>query len=260
MLWDSHPLALGATPAQVFIDGIPQLTDAHLLEKPETFQRTPPVPNFDKEAQEAVEYEGLPPLEPVAVATRLVVFVNVRTVLAPAGSGVEELFSAADESALGTVVTENGRITCVGVCSMDVAADATVIDLQGGSISPGLVSFGSPLGLEHIAAEQSTVDGPVYDPLSKNGVPRIVGGDGAIIRAADGLLYGTRDALYVRLVPYSRCPLIRLADSRTALASRRPSSRRPRMASLVGSASRFPSAQRTSWSEAPSCRRSPPCI
>ncbi|KAJ7510409.1 carbohydrate esterase family 9 protein [Mycena galericulata] len=194
VIWDSHPLALGATPVQVFIDGVPQLTDPHIVEKPDTFQRTPPVPNFDKEAQEAVEYDGLPPLEPTSVTTRPVVFVNVRTVFAPAASGVEELYSSADDDALGTVIAQDGRITCIGVCSVDIA-DAPVIDLQAGSISPGLVSFGSPLGLEHIAAEESTIDGLIYDPLSKDGVPDIVGGDGAIIRAADGLLYGTRDAL-----------------------------------------------------------------
>ncbi|KAJ7510407.1 hypothetical protein B0H11DRAFT_1187413 [Mycena galericulata] len=194
VIWDSHPLALGATPVQVFIDGVPQPTDPHVVEKPDTFQRTPPVPNFDKEAQEAVEYDSLPPLEPTSVTTRPVVFVNVRTVFAPAASGVEELYSSADDGALGTVIAQDGRITCIGMCSVDVA-DATVIDLQAGSISPGLVSFGSPLGLEHIAAEESTIDGLIYDPLSRNGVPDIVGGDGAIIRAADGLLYGTRDAL-----------------------------------------------------------------
>ncbi|KAJ7454753.1 carbohydrate esterase family 9 protein [Mycena latifolia] len=192
VLWDSHPLALGATPKQVFIDGIPQLLDAHIVEKPEAFQHTPPVPNFDKEAQEAVEYEGLPPLEPTTTTKRPVVFANVRSVFKPAASGVEQLYSATDDSVLGTVVAENGRITCVGICSRDVT-DATVIDFQGGSISPGLVSFGSPLGLEHIAQEYSTVDGTIYDPL-KDGVPEIIGGDGAIIRAADGLLFQTRDA------------------------------------------------------------------
>ncbi|KAJ7116412.1 carbohydrate esterase family 9 protein [Mycena epipterygia] len=194
VIWDSHPLALGATPSQVFIDGIPQLSDAHVVEKPDTFQHSPPVPNFDHEAQEAVKYEGLPPLEPTAATTRSVVFVNVRSVFKSGVSAVEQLFSAADDGPLGTVVTENGLITCVGVCAMDVA-DATTIDLQAGSISPGLVSFGSPLGLEHIAQEASTVDGPIFDPMSKNGVPEIVGGDGAIIRAADGLLFRTRDAL-----------------------------------------------------------------
>jgi hypothetical protein len=195
VIWDSHPLALGATPAQVFIDGIPQLESPHVVEKPKTFQHAPSVPNFDKEAQEAVEYDGLPPLEPTAVKIRPIVFVNVKSVLTPDDEGVHELFSATGGGTLGTVVAENGHITCVGVCSTDFA-DATIIDLEAGSISPGLVTFGSPLGLQHIEAEDSTADGAIYDPLSSSGVPEIVGGDGAIIRAADGLVFQTRDALY----------------------------------------------------------------
>ncbi|KAJ7164026.1 carbohydrate esterase family 9 protein [Mycena crocata] len=194
VIWDSHPLALGATPTQVFIDGIPQLSDPYVVEKPETFQHSPPVPNFDKEAKEAVEHEGLPPLEPTTVITRPVIFVNVQSAFTPGTVGIEQLFSTPDNGTLGTIITEYGRIVCAGVCSTNVA-DATVIDLEGGSISPGLVSFGSPLGLEHIAGEESTLDGPIYDPLSPNGVPAIVGGDGAIIRAVDGLLFRTRDAL-----------------------------------------------------------------
>lgn len=60
--------------------------------------------------------------------------------------------------------------------------------------SPGLLSFGSPLALEDIQSEASTWDGPVYDILD-NDVPDIV--NGALIRAADGLKFETRDALYV---------------------------------------------------------------
>ncbi|KAJ7841313.1 carbohydrate esterase family 9 protein [Mycena olivaceomarginata] len=166
VIWDSHPLALGATPAQVFIDGIPQLESPYVVEKPKTFQHAPSVPNFDKEAQEAVEYDGLPPLEPTAVKIRPIVFVNVK-------SASTELFLATDGGTLGTVVAENGHITCVGVY-------ATIIDLEAGSISPGL--------------RTRTADGAIYDPLSSSGVPEIVGGDGAIIRAADGLVFQTRDA------------------------------------------------------------------
>ncbi|KAF7330294.1 Carbohydrate esterase family 9 protein [Mycena venus] len=194
VIWDSHPLALGATPVQVFIDGIPQLEDVHVVQKPKAFQRAPSVPNFDKEAQEAVEYEGLPPLEPNTAKTRPVVFINVQSVFTPDAEGIQQAFLAADNSTLGTVVAEDGHITCIGVCSTDFV-DATIIDLQAGSITPGLVSFGSPLGLNHIEGEPSTTDGPIYDPLSDAGVPEIVGGDGAIIRAADGLLFQTRDAL-----------------------------------------------------------------
>lgn len=60
--------------------------------------------------------------------------------------------------------------------------------------SPGLVSYGSPLGLSHIIAESSTTDGIVVGPLAAK-IPTILGGDGAIIRAVDGLMYGSRDAL-----------------------------------------------------------------
>ncbi|KAF8207137.1 carbohydrate esterase family 9 protein [Mycena galopus ATCC 62051] len=194
VVWDSHPLVLGATPVQVFIDGIPQLQDAYVVEKPQAFQRAPSVPNFDKEAQEAVKHDGLPPLEPTTIKTRPVVFINVQSVFTPdADFGVQQVFSAADDRALGTVVTENGHITCVGVCSTDFA-NATIVDLEAGSISPGLVTFGSPLGLEHMQSEPSTNDGVLYDALSGSGVPEIVGGDGAMIRAADGLLFRTRDA------------------------------------------------------------------
>ncbi|KAJ6468411.1 carbohydrate esterase family 9 protein [Mycena sanguinolenta] len=194
VLWDSHPLSLGATPVQVFIDGVPQLEDAYVVEKPDAFQRAPSVPNFDKEAEDAVKYEGLPPLDPTTVKARPVIFTNVQSVFTPDAFGVQQLFLAPDDNTLGTVVAVNGEITCVGVCSTDFT-DATVIDLEAGSICPGLVTFGSPLGLDQIQEEPSTNDGTLYDPLSGTGVPQIVGGDGAIIRAADGLQFGTRDAL-----------------------------------------------------------------
>ncbi|KAJ7220042.1 carbohydrate esterase family 9 protein [Mycena pura] len=195
VIWDSHPLALGATPIQVFIDGIPQLEDPHVVEKPDSFQQAPSVPNFDKEALQAVEYDGLPPLEPIAATRDLVVFINVQSVLTLGSSGVQEVFSATDDNARGTVVAEAGRVICAGICRIQHIVNPKVIDLQGGAISPGLVSFGSPLGLEHIAQEPSTVDGPVFDQLSPAGVPEVLGGASAIIRAADGLLFQTRDAL-----------------------------------------------------------------
>lgn len=71
---------------------------------------------------------------------------------------------------------------------------AHVIDLNGGSISPGLVTFGAALGLEEIQGEESTHDGVVIDPFTKD-VPSIIGGNKALIRAVDGLQYGGRDTL-----------------------------------------------------------------
>ncbi|KAF7312052.1 Carbohydrate esterase family 9 protein [Mycena indigotica] len=196
VIWDSHPLNLGATPKQVFIDGIPQLKNPHIARKPLAFQNPPIVPDFDDDAKEAVEYEGLPPLDPKPIRGRPVVFVNVRSVLATdLSNDVEELFSASSDDVLGTAVAVDGRLVCVGECRLDSIVDAEVVNLQGGAIWPALTTFGAPLGLEHIQAEPSTVDGSLFDVLSNDGVPAIVGGNGAAIRAVDGLQFLTRDAL-----------------------------------------------------------------
>ncbi|KAJ7698627.1 carbohydrate esterase family 9 protein [Mycena rosella] len=196
IVWDSHPLSLGATPTQVFIDGIAQLEKPYTSTKPKSAQKVPATPNFDKEIADAIKYEGLPPLEPETAKSDIVVFRNVGSIFLKnaATRGVSEVFTSA--GADGVVVVEKGRIVCSGTqaaCPTALSrSDALHLDLEGGSISPGLVSYGSPLGLTHITGEPSTSDGPVFDPLSIL-VPEII--DGTVIRAADGLLFATRDAL-----------------------------------------------------------------
>ena len=75
-----------------------------------------------------------------------------------------------------------------------------ILATAGGSISPGLFAFGSPLGLEHIASERSTNDGSLPDSLTEV-LPKVLG-PGAIVHALYGLNFASRDALYV-FVPYS---------------------------------------------------------
>ncbi|KAJ7793926.1 hypothetical protein B0H14DRAFT_2392986 [Mycena olivaceomarginata] len=196
VVWDSHPLALGAAPKQVFIDGIAQLDKPYTSVKPKSAQHAPTAPNFDKEIADAIKYEGLPPLEPQPAKSDVVVFRNVGTIFLknPATRRVSEVFTSA--SAGGVVVVEKGRIVCSGTQAACPAAlsrsDALHLDLEGGFISPGLVSYGSDLGRTHIPGEASTGDGPVFDEL-RSPVPPII--DGIAIKAADGLLFGTRDAL-----------------------------------------------------------------
>ena len=60
--------------------------------------------------------------------------------------------------------------------------------------SPGLITYGSPLGLDNIDREPSTNDGSVLDPLTAE-VPSILGGGGSVIRAVDGLQYGGRNMM-----------------------------------------------------------------
>jgi len=200
VIWDSHPLALGATPRQVFVDGIQQLKSPFVVQKADAFQQTPKVPNFDKEAEQAVMYEGLPPLEPKkAPFGSFIVFRNVSTIYLPKKGKIEHI-QLAQRNHFDTVVTRDGSIICHDGVRKDCAGllsaqdTSTVIDLNGGSISPGLVSYGSPLGLETMKAEPSTNDGVVFDPLSQS-VPEVLGGYTSMIQASDGLQFGSRDAL-----------------------------------------------------------------
>ncbi|TFK44767.1 carbohydrate esterase family 9 protein [Crucibulum laeve] len=197
VLWDSHPLALGATPKQVYIDGIAQIKEPFVSKKDSFSQRAPKTPNFDKEASDAVKYDGLPPLEPEKVKSDIVIFTNVSSVHVKRGYEVQEVFSSLNYGKAGVVAIENGEIVCMSgsePCALHLDSNAQRIDLEGGSISPALVSYGSPLGINHIEGEPSTNDGPVFDPL-KTVIPDILGGDGSVIRAVDGLLFSSRDSL-----------------------------------------------------------------
>ena len=202
-MFDSHPLALGATPKQVYIDGIPQLESPFIIQKPRKLQEAPKVPNFDKEAKDAIKYEGLPPL--LTKKNRLmgdVLFKNVKDVYMPVLSEIRHS-QLSQEMVDGevfppSVLVQKGQITCMGSCAQEVMAlteNVTTIDLEGGALSPGLVSFGAPLGLEEIQQEESTNDGTVIDPLT-NVIPKILDdGEGGVVHAVDGLAFVGRDTL-----------------------------------------------------------------
>ena len=195
-------MALGATPSQVFIDGIAQLEAPYIVSKPKTYQRTPRRPNFNSDARKAVNYEGLPPLVPKKSSINTtIIFKNVRSLYQKKGGVIEQVLSSQETGNFSTIMIRNGSIVCSGdercskVTPWDPASLLTV-DLEGGSISPGFVSFGSPLGLEHMDQEPSTSDGIIYDRLLQP-IPDVLG-DSDIIHAVDGLEYGSRDALCVQ--------------------------------------------------------------
>ena len=213
VLWDSHPLTLGATPVQVFIDGIPQIANPKTIPKPYSLQHAPITPNFDREAEEAIKYEGLPPLIPSEVDTTAstIVFTNISSIFSRDHEGnVVEKFTTLSVEERATVVVRDGQIVCeqfgLGLpsCASFLSSsdgEHRVVNLKGGSLQPGLVSAGSSLGLTHIPLDGSTADGGVYNPLAGS-PPSIAGGDGYLARAVDGLQFASRDALYVLFPPY----------------------------------------------------------
>ncbi|KXN92662.1 hypothetical protein AN958_11763, partial [Leucoagaricus sp. SymC.cos] len=156
---DSHPLVLGATPAQVFTDGIPQLKDPHILHKPHILQRPLRTRNFDKEARETVEFDGLPPLRP----HHRRMFKNGEVVKL---SNVSSVWLGGDEGTKGEGVLDEGQ--------KDVYIRR---------------------GFRRIMMVVSTNDGNVPDALTDS-VPSIVGGMGVVIRAVDGLAFNGRKLLH----------------------------------------------------------------
>lgn len=201
-MWDSHPLQLGATPKRVWIDGIPQIPLPQNKESPvrvgkgkegNEWRRAPKVPNWDEERKQTILWDGLPPLG-VIKKEEQVIFTNVKQIWKRVGGEIANVLEDGQQGNGATVLVEGGKIVCLGESCVTSSAEASVVDLMGGSISPGMLTFGSLLGTEEIASEFSTGDGKQYDAMLKD-VPAIVNDIGAVARTADALMFRTRNAL-----------------------------------------------------------------
>ncbi|KAG0286257.1 hypothetical protein BGZ98_005156, partial [Dissophora globulifera] len=166
VIWEKHPLALGAHPLQVYIDGIPQIEKADPSKwstqgEPQKLEEAPdmPIPK-GKDACSDKSQSG--------------VFTGIKKIIL---KDSEEISVRGDL----TVVIEDGEVVCTGQCSSAVAAlkNAPVYDLGGeGVVLPSLLSVGAPgLGLVEIAMEDSTGDG--HHNLNSD-----------VVYAADGLKFG----------------------------------------------------------------------
>jgi imidazolonepropionase-like amidohydrolase len=155
VVWDSFPLSLGATPKQTYIDGIPQIINPHVTPKPAEAQKITPAGEYDDQAAEALATRGDPDLRPKKQADA-VIFQDVSALYL--GEAVRVLESG------DRVVIKGGKMVCVGECVTEEDVEYEVIDLKGGSFTPGLVSVGSGLGMREIVQEPSTRDGvsPCY--------------------------------------------------------------------------------------------------
>ncbi|GAA6052454.1 hypothetical protein JCM3770_001121 [Rhodotorula araucariae] len=208
VLWAAHPLSLGATPQQVWIDGVAQLAEAFPPVPPGKGADDEPCRNGPKQASLREDYDptreqeddGFDFLNPGETEHRKqpelvdrVKFVNVREVLLPGGNE-PGLASLAEEEGVEPqfeVVVEDGKIACLSESCGNVASVKT-IDLKGGSLLPTLVSYGSALGLTDIIAEKSTTDGGAFDPLlnGKLSITQQQFGPRISVKALDGLSLG----------------------------------------------------------------------
>ena len=154
--------------------------------KPSRFQSPSKTPDFDKEAADAVAYEGLPPLEPRSV--QRAIFTNVNSLYVRSGDSVSV------QERPGNVIVNDGKLVCSGECLRYLidTKHTEVIDLKGGHVVPGLAIYGPLLGLAEIRLEPSITDDTVFNPLVKD-PPAVLGG--VLVSAIDGLQFGGRDTL-----------------------------------------------------------------
>ncbi|KAJ9476056.1 Carbohydrate esterase [Pseudozyma hubeiensis] len=227
VVWNTHPLRMGATPVEVVIDGVPQLGPHAPVPSPdlpkseeelksEKHQSHPAAPaapkagNFSSDIEKVKStYDSIITFDSLAFPSakpptpNCTAFINVG----------QRFFRSRDEqristetfsSASGTIVVADGKVLCSGkACSSAVCHSSSIriIDAHGGVVLPGLTSFGSNLGLTDIVSEADASDGYTFDPTtSPNAIvqtPEYLR-TWPTARAVDGLQFNGHDLLRAR--------------------------------------------------------------
>lgn len=217
VVWNTHPLRLGAIPVEVVIDGVPQLGEHAAVPAPSLpgskDEHNVPAPsapepgNFTTEI-EAVKnsYDSIITFDTLAFPSakpptpNCTAFLNVaeRYYRNASSSSISRTAFANDS---GHVVVENGKVICSGLSCSDLTASCSTIDTHGGVILPGLTSYGSNLGLTDIVSESQASDGSTLDPLTSAtpiGSTLSYVSSWPMVRAVDGLQWGGHDLVRAR--------------------------------------------------------------
>ncbi len=167
VVWDDHPLRIGATPRQVFIDGIDVLDPAKVeesmgpastrsLTEPEDLAVRLAIP---EEAKRDFCTQATKPKQRFVVS-------GIRKSLLGNYPELERSASEAGSANL-TLVIDDGELVCLDLesrCRHAVAllgSDAMHVNLKNGHLAPGLIAISDALGIAEINAEPATGDGSV---------------------------------------------------------------------------------------------------
>ncbi|KZL85828.1 carbohydrate esterase family 9 protein [Colletotrichum incanum] len=159
-IWDSHPLSVGATTVQVFVDG------REILEAKDSLQiLKAPVKGADLALPKsrpwvAQDKKQLVCSQALAPGSNIV-FTGIKGVLLE-GYPADFDMDAERNSALSMTIFD-GEITCLGpeieCLSSQKHKKALRVALNNGYVTPGLVAFGNNIGIIDIPSEPSTGDG-----------------------------------------------------------------------------------------------------
>ncbi|EIE86895.1 hypothetical protein G6F46_009188 [Rhizopus delemar] len=198
VIWERHPLRLGARPKHVFIDGAEldfkkSWTNTLIEKDMQSIVKDEPVHEKDKQDKHFLpsfsdhtmhlEDHGLNnPISFQDACSKGVdsfVLRNISRIYANATQTLEggELY----------MVVSSGKITCLGSdCDrnhVDWPTNSPVFEMNQAVVIPGIVSMGVPLGLSEIQQEESTQDGEAKNDVSDPDLYK------KVVRAADGLKF-----------------------------------------------------------------------
>ncbi|KAI8162298.1 hypothetical protein K4K49_000887 [Colletotrichum sp. SAR 10_70] len=177
VVWDAHPLSIGATPLQVYIDGNPQLKHQIVQESMgTTFNEASakiPAPITPKMRTE-LEPEAKEAFCSKTKKKATFVINGITTTFLENHPQMPSTFHDVSGENL-TLVINKGGITCLNtskncasaVTQASAEGEVTTLDLSDGHVLPGLTAITSSLGLVEIATEPSTGDG--YADFKRDG-------------------------------------------------------------------------------------------
>ncbi|TKY87991.1 hypothetical protein EX895_003087 [Sporisorium graminicola] len=240
VVWNTHPLRIGATPVEVVIDGIPQIGPNAPVPSPElprsanevesekhaSSPAAPAAPragNFNVDIQqvknsysEIITFDKLAFPSAKEATQNCTVFTNVsQRFFRRRGSVSSETFAPST----GQIVVAGGKVLCSGeTCSASVCASPAVniIDARGGAVLPGITSYGSNLGLTDIVSEPEASDGYTLDPVtSSNAIAQTSEylRTWPTARAVDGLQWGGHDLVRARASGVTRAIVFPQSDT-----------------------------------------------
>jgi imidazolonepropionase-like amidohydrolase len=172
VVWDSHPLSVGATPLQVFVDGRATLDAKAVKESMSNVQvkndQTDPQPRIRPLVGDDTKASMCATV--TQTSSNVVITGIRRSYLGDINAGIE----TKDNNM--TMVIKAGKVVCFDTfdnCAIS-KQDNAIIHLRNGHALPGLTAVSQALGLEEIAGEKSTSDGPVSTKLDPTNPDNIV--------------------------------------------------------------------------------------
>ncbi|OOO10932.1 hypothetical protein OAory_01074020 [Aspergillus oryzae] len=168
VIWDDHPLQVGATPLEVFIDGRAVLGNSDSLELLIHNSSSVESPDAPAPRPSILEHEKEDICSKAHNSRSKILFSGIKKALVDTPTSLEDTSDIVLLLEDGKAVCLNKRSNCFSTNQDE--QNITELSLNEGYITPGLVAFGNNLGIQDIPSEESTGDGSSgksADPLDE---------------------------------------------------------------------------------------------